>query len=257
MGFLQQIQTGKQLRPRRIMVYGVHGIGKSTFGAMAPQPVFIQTEDGLANIDCNRFPLAATFDDVMNMLMELYTEQHDFQTVVIDSVDWLERLVWNEVVRRKPTTEKGKEVRTIEDYGFAKGYVHALDPWKEVLDGLDALRHDREMMVVLIAHAKIERFENPETDAYDRYSPRLNKHASALIQEWCDEVLFATYKVHTRQTEEGFDKTRTRGIGAGDRILRTTERPAHVAKNRLDLPDELPLSFAAYAESLNAAVFSD
>ena len=109
------------------------------------------------------------------------------------------------------------------------------------------------MMVILIAHAKIERFENPETDAYDRYSPRLNKHASALIQEWCDEVLFATYKVHTKQTEEGFDKTRTRGIGTGDRIIRTTERPAHMAKNRMDLPEELPLDYRVYAEHLGQA----
>lgn len=253
MRFLAQVSSGKQLKPRRVMLYGVHGVGKSTFGAMAPQPIFIQTEDGLANLECARFPLAESFDDVLSMLMELYSEQHDYQTVVIDSVDWLERLVWNEVVRRKPMTERNKEVRSIEDYGFAKGYTYALDPWKEVLDGLDALRNERGLMVILIAHAKIERFENPETEAYDRYSPRLNKHASSLIQEWCDEVLFATYKVHTKQSDEGFDKTRTRGIGAGDRILRTTERPAHLAKNRLGLPDELPLSFPCYAEYLGTA----
>ena len=250
MSLLQSIETGRSTRPRRVMLYGVHGIGKSTFGALAPSPIFVQTEDGLANIESPRFPLAGSSDDVMNALMALYSEEHAFRTVVIDSLDWLERLIWAEVLRRKPQTEKGRPVASIEDYGFAKGYTYALDIWKEVLDGLTALRSDRQMMCVLIAHAKIERFENPETDAYDRYSPRLNKHASALIQEWCDEVLFATYKVHTRQTEEGFDKTRTRGIGTGDRILRTTERPAHMAKNRLNLPEELPLDFRAYAEHL-------
>ncbi len=250
MSLLQSIETGRSRKPRRVMLYGVHGIGKSTFGAMAPNPIFIQTEDGLADIDAPRFPLSGAFEDVMSALMVLYTEQHEYDTVVIDSLDWLERLIWNEVVRRRPTTEKGRPVNTIEDYGFSKGYVYALEPWREVLDGLTALRDERSMMVILIAHARIERFENPETDAYDRYSPRLNKHASALLQEWCDEVLFATYKVHTRQTEEGFDKTRTRGIGTGDRILRTTERPAHMAKNRLGLPEELPLDFAAYAQHL-------
>jgi hypothetical protein len=89
---------------------------------------------------------------------------------------------------------------------------------------------------VPIAHAKIERFENPETDAYDRYSPRLNKHASALIQEWCDEVLFATYKVHTRQTEEAFDKTRTHGIGTGDATSTTCRRPCSTPPARRSLP---------------------
>lgn len=253
MGLLERITTGRQQRPRRVMLYGVHGIGKSTFGAMAPRPVFLPTEDGLDNIDCSAFPLATTFDDVLQGVMGLYSEAHEYQTVVIDSLDWLERLIWAEVVRRKPMTEKGRQVASIEDYGFAKGYAYALDIWKEVLDGLSALRDERGMMVILLAHAKIERFENPETDAYDRYSPRLNKHASSLIQEWCDEVLFATYKVHTKQTDEGFDKTRTRGIGSGDRILRTTERPAHLAKNRLGLPEELPLEFGAYAEFLQSS----
>ena len=226
----------------------------STFGAMAPKPVFIQTEDGLGNLDAARFPLAESFDDVMAAVMALYSENHDFQTVVVDSADWLEQLIWKEVIRRRPTTDRGRDITSIEDYGFAKGYTYALEPWREVLDGLNALRIERGMMVILIAHAKIERFENPETDAYDRYSPRLNKHASALIQEWCDEVLFATSKVHTKQTEEGFDKTRTRGIGTGDRILRTTERPAHMAKNRMSLPEELPLDYRVYAEHLGQNV---
>jgi hypothetical protein len=246
MGLLQSVEVGKQTSPRRVMLYGVHGIGTSTFGAMAPQPIFIQTEDGLANIDCVRFPLAQSFGDVMQALSELYSEAHDYWTVVVDSLDWLERLIWASVCEAK-----GKD--SIEDFGYGKGYTLALDPWKQFLDGLNALRNDRQMMVVLLAHAKIERFENPETDSYDRYSPRLHKSASAMIQEWCDEVLFATYKVHTKQTDEGFDRTRTRAIGSGDRILRTTERPAHVAKNRLGMPDELPLDFASYAQHLGAA----
>lgn len=240
MGLLAHVTSGTQQRPRRIMLYGVHGIGKSTFGASAPNAVFIQTEDGLANIDCARFPLAESFSDVMTALMELYSEPHGFPTVIIDSLDWLERLIWAHVCRTR--NKDG-----IEDFGYGKGYTYALDPWKEVLDGLGALRIERGMTVILLAHAKIERFENPETDAYDRYSPRLHKHASAMIQEWCDEVLFATYKVHTKQTDEGFDRTRTRGIGTGDRIVRTAERPAHVAKNRLGLPEELPLDYPAYA----------
>ncbi|MFQ5733103.1 MAG: ATP-binding protein [Planctomycetaceae bacterium] len=247
MALLEQVERGRQRPPRRVMLYGVHGIGKSTFGANAPQPIFIQTEDGLANIDCARFPLAESFDDVMNALMELYSERHEFQSVVIDSLDWLERLIWAHVCRTR-----NKDA--IEDFGYGKGYTYALDPWKEVLDGLGALRRERGMTVILVAHAKIERFENPETDAYDRYSPRLHKHASAIIQEWCDEVLFATYQVHTKQTDEGFDRTRTRGIGSGDRIIRTTERPAHMAKNRLGLPEELPLDYAAYAHYCETAV---
>lgn len=252
MSLLSTVTQGVQVLPRRVMVYGVHGIGKSTFGAMAPDPIFIQTEDGLANLGAARFPLAESFEQVMASITALYTEAHDYATVVIDSLDWLEQLIWKQVVRERGPANKTK-VDNIEDFGFARGYMYAIDYWKEVLDGLNGLRNDRQMMVVLIAHAKIERFENPETEAYDRYSPRLNKHASALVQEWCDEVLFASYKVHTKQTDEGFDNTRTRGIGTGDRILRTTERPAHMAKNRLSLPEEMPLDFRVYAQYLGPA----
>jgi hypothetical protein len=71
------------------------------------------------------------------------------------------------------------------------------------------------------------------------------------VQEWCDEVLFATFRVYTKQTDEGFDRKRTQGIGTGERIIRTVERPAHVAKNRLNLPEEMPLDWDVYAKQLN------
>jgi hypothetical protein len=240
MSLLAQIQSGRQTAPRRVMLYGTQGIGKSNFGASAPKPIFIQTEDGLAEIDCDRFPLAQSNTDVMQALSELYTAEHPYQTVVIDSLDWLERLIHAEICRKR-------QVENIEDIGYGKGYTFALTQWRDVLDGLDALRNERGMGVVLIAHAKIDRFENPETETYDRYVPRLNKHASALIQEWCDEVLFATYRVHTRLNDEGFGRKKAKGIGTGERIIRTTERPAHMAKNRLNLPDELPLDWNEYA----------
>lgn len=235
-----QIITGRQPRPRRALIYGVHGVGKSSWAAMAESPVFIQTEDGLGDIDCERFPLASSYADVLGALSALYSEDHGYQTVVIDSLDWLERLIWAEVCAKRG-------VESIEDVGYGKGYVFALTQWREVIEGLDALRNDRGMQVILIAHAAIEKFANPETDTYDRYVPRLQKQASALIQEWCDEVLFATYRVYTKTQSEGFDRKRTQGIGTGKRIMRTTERPAHLAKNRLNLPDELPLDYRVFA----------
>jgi len=236
---IERIESGVAVRPRRTLIYGVHGVGKSTFGAMAEKPIFIQTEDGLSDIKCDRLPLATSYAAVLAALGELYTQEHDYKTVVIDSLDWLERLIWAEVCAKRG-------VESIEDIGYAKGYVFALTQWREVLSGLDALRNERGMSVILIAHANIEKFNNPETDAYDRYAPRLQKHASALVQEWCDEVLFATYRVHTKSTEEGFGRKRAVGLGTGERVLRTTERPAHVAKNRLNLPDEMPLDHRAY-----------
>lgn len=240
MKLLEQIQSGTQTKPRRVLLYGAHGVGKSTWGSMAESPIFISTEDGLDDIDCRSFPLARGYDDVLAALGELYSEEHDYRTVVVDSLDWMERLIWAEVCRNRG-------VESIEDIGYAKGYVFALTQWREILEGLDALRNERGMTVILIAHARIEKFDNPETDSYDRYSPALHRLASALVQEWCTEVLFATYRVHTKTTDKGFDRKRVHGIGSGERILHTTERPAHVAKNRLSLPDELPLDYRVFA----------
>jgi hypothetical protein len=252
MSLLNNIKSGKQSMPPRIEIYGVEGIGKSSLAASAPNTVFVPTEDGLSEIDCHRFPLVNSFSEVMEALETLYREKHEFQTVAIDSLDWLERLIFDEVCR-----EYG--VRSIEkaDGGYARGYTHALTHWRKILNILDALRSEKGMACILIAHSKIEKFEDPESAAYDRYSPRLHKHANALISEWVDAVLFATRKYRTHKEDAGFNRERTiaapLGADGGERIIRTVGGPACVAKNRFKLPGELPLSW----DALMAAMAND
>ena len=249
MSLLSTIQRGKQSLPPRIMLYGVEGIGKSTFGSQCPAPVFIQTEDGLAEIDCDKFPLATTFDDFISYLNSLLSERHDYQTIVIDSLDWLERLIWDDLCRQY-------SVASIEkvDGGYAKGYTHALSHWRHLLGLLNRLRMERGMIVVCIAHARVEKFEDPEAMAYDRYSPRLHKHACSLVCEWADAVLFATRKIRVQQEDAGFNRKRgvahSIGKDGGERILRTIGGPACVAKNRFGLPEQLPLSWQSFMEAL-------
>jgi len=251
MTLLESIHRGKCPMPPRIVLYGIEGVGKSTFGARSPAPIFVQTEDGLGEIDCHAFPLARTLADVKANLAALYTEPHEYQTVVLDSLDWLERIIWDQVC-------SAFGVKSIEkaDGGYGKGYTHALTYWREVIEGLDALRTDRGMVVVLIAHAKVEKFEDPESTAYDRYSPRLHKHACALVTEWADAVLFATRRFRTETEEAGFNRTRTIaapvGAEGGERILRTVGGPACIAKNRYGLPAELPLSWNALVAAMTA-----
>jgi hypothetical protein len=250
MTLMSRVQRGRTPKPPRILLYGIEGIGKSTFGSQAPKPVFIQTEDGLDEIACEKFPLATTFDDVIGALAELRSEKHEYETVIIDSLDWLERMIWDRVCQ-----ESG--VKTIEkaDGGFAKGYTHALTFWREVIDQLNLLRAGRGMVVLLIAHAKVEKFEDPEWSPYDRYSPRLHKHAAALVSEWCDAVLFATRKIRTQTEDAGFNRKRTiahaLGKDGGERILRCVGGPSCIAKNRYGIAEELPLSWAAFVAALS------
>jgi hypothetical protein len=250
MSLLAQIQRGRTAKPPRILVHGTEGVGKSTFGSQTPRPIFVQCEDGLDEIECEKFPLATTYDEVVSALMELRTGQHEYETVVIDSVDWLERLGWDKLCAQY-------SVNSIEkvDGGFAKGYMHAITYWREIVDHRNVLRNTRGMVVLLIAHSKVERFEDPESSPYDRYSPRLHKHAAALLSEWADAVLFATRKIRTQTEDAGFNRKRTiaHAIGrdGGDRILRCVGGPSCVAKNRYGIVEELPLSWAAFITALS------
>lgn len=249
MSLLNQIHCGPRHSAPRLLIYGTEGIGKSTTAAQAPKPIFVPTEDGLDQIDCRSFPVAGKLTDVEATLHALIHEPHDFETVVIDSLDWLERLIWDSLCEQYGVSSIEKV-----DGGYARGYTHALTHWRRVLDDLNTLRNRRGMCVILLAHAKVEKFEDPEHPAYDRYSPRLHKHATALITEWADAVLFATRKLITKTEEAGFGRDRTiaAGLGkdGGERILRCVGSPACVAKNRYGLPAELPLSWSALMQGL-------
>lgn len=243
---LQSLQRGVIHKPPRILLVGVRGIGKTTFGAEAPKPVFIQTEDGSCEVDVDRFPLARSYEDVVDALSALYQEDHDFQTVVLDTIDWLEPLVW-----AKTSQTHSKD--SIEEFGYGKGYVYALDWWRQILTGLTALRDERNMQVIMISHCQIRTFQNPETEPYDRYEVKLHKSAAALVEEYADIIGFANYKILLKQSDAGFGKTKSRPVGEPERWLYLSERPAFVAKNRMSLPDSVPFRWAHFAAALDAA----
>jgi hypothetical protein len=254
MSLLAKVERGRTPKPPRILLYGIEGIGKSTFGSQAPKPIFIQTEDGLDEIACDKFPLSKSYEDVVQALGELRAEKHDYETIVIDSLDWLERMIWDKVC-----LDTGAKNIEKADGGYARGYMHALTYWREIIDQLNQLRTSHGMVVLLIAHAKVEKFEDPESSPYDRYSPRLHKHASALVGEWVDAVLFATRRFRTQSEDAGFGRKRTiaHAIGkdGGERILRCVGGPSCIAKNRYEITDDLPLSWSSFMAALSNPTF--
>jgi hypothetical protein len=238
---LSSLKRSSDRKPPRLLLYGTAGIGKTTLGMNSPAPVFLQTEE--SEVDCPTFGLLRTYGEIMDSLGALYNEPHDFKTVVLDSLDWLEPLIWRETCVVNGWVN-------IEAPGFGKGYIAALDQWRALLDGFNALRDDRGMSVILLAHCEIKRFDSPETEPYDRYQIKLQTRASALVQEHVDAVLFCNYRVSTVKTELGFNKKATRGVGGGDRLIYSNERPAFLAKNRYALPDSLQLSWDNLATSI-------
>jgi len=238
MNFLSKIKTGKEVKPRRCLLYGTHGVGKTTWASQAPSPIFIQTEDGLSDIGADRFPIAESFDQVLSMMGDLIKEEHKFKTLVIDSADWLERLIWEKFC-------KEKNISSIDDIDFFKGYLLVMPHWERFRTGLDILRNKKNMNIILICHSKVEKYNNPDGEDYDRYSPKLNKHASLYLQEWADEVFFANFQLNVVSMGKGF-KEKQKAIGQGIRTIFTNEMPAYLAKNRLGIKTNIEMNWSAY-----------
>jgi len=230
---LNQIESGRAIRPRRILLYGPRGMGLSTVAAALPSPVFVTVDDSVAHLDVPRFSIAVRFSGVMAALQELYVQPHDYRVVVIDPLDALEQLVLDALCR-----ERG--IERADDLLFAKGYTLALSVWRQLLERLDHLRRDIGLHCVLVARAQGERHSQPVSGGViviERQVPALDRQASALVQNWCDAVLFATYAETNCST--------VCAPTAGERVLHTQPVSAYAAKNRLGLPAQLPMQASA------------
>ena len=239
MKMLSGVTRGKIELPELIVLYGTEGVGKSTFAASAPKPIFLGTEKGTANLDVARLPSPQSVDDVKLALTELTNEAHDFATLAVDSLDWLEPIIHAQVCK------EGGGVNHIDNAygGYGKGYVAATNLWRQLTQMMADLREKKKMNIILLAHAEVKTFQDPQNNAgYDRYQMKLHKGASALVREFVDCVFFANYETYTKQDKQ----QKTRAYGEGSRLMHTERRPAFDAKNRFSLPAELPLSWEDY-----------
>lgn len=247
---LSSITKGKRLRAPKVVVYGPPKIGKSTFAASAPNAIGIITEEGLDAIDVAAFPLAKSLYDVLSAITTLANEQHDYQSVFVDSLDWLEPLIHQQICT-------DNKVNNIEDIGYGKGYIMADDIWRYFFSQLDLLRDTRGMTVICLAHEQINKVKNPALqEDYDAYSLKLNKRASAIISEWADVLGFAAHEVLTRAIDNGGgikQKKEIKAITTGARKLHINPHPAYVAGNRYGMPDTL-LQWQAFQGCITEAM---
>ena len=234
---LADIQTRAKAKPSIVIIYGPSGLGKTTLAVGSKNPIVLQTEEGLGILtkkrDIPHFKLAKDYDTVIRYLKSLVeAEKLDYNTLVIDSLDWLEPLI------HAKTCEAHKQA-SIESFGYGRGYAEALKYFREVLDLVNRLRNEKKMRVVMIAHNQIKAFHDPSTEAYDRHELKLHKAASALVLEASDMCLFLNYKKGTVKVQ-GSKGLTSKTVQSG-RVLVTTESPAAVAKNRYGLPEEIPV----------------
>lgn len=235
---LAHVRKGKIDHAIRLVMYGQEGVGKSWFAACSRKPIFLGAENGTENYDVHRLPQPGNWSDVIDGVRMLTRETHDYGSLVLDTLDWAEPLCWEYVC-----SQGGQ--KSIEDFGYGKGYLAALEQWRVLLSALDDLRQTKNMDIILISHSDIKTFKNPTGDDYDRYSMKINHRAAGLIREWSDVVLFAAWETYATKVGPGKD-ARSKGFSTGKRVAYTERRAGWDAKNRYGLPEVMPLDWTEF-----------
>lgn len=234
------IIRGKQQKPQKTVVYGPEGVGKSTFASRFPDPVFIDTEDSTVNMDVARFPKPTSWTMLLQQVTYVKANPTICKTLVIDTADWAERLCIEHICSKA-------QVDGIESFGYGKGYVYLEEEFGRFLNNLQEII-EIGINVVVTAHAEIKKIEQPEEiGGYDHWQMKLEKKTMPLLKEWADILLLANYKVYVVNVDnQGAQKGKNKAQG-GQRVIHTTHSPWWDAKNRHNLPDELPFDYSQIA----------
>lgn len=262
---LASVVPSKPLGGLRIMLYTPEGLGKTTWAAAAPRPIFIAPERGFPRgVSVPVFPTPRSWAEVGEAVGVLMKEPHDYQTLVIDTIDWLITLLYDAVVANEKSSGRANrsgDVSDVEDMDFGKGYERAAQWLLRFLRvQVDALIYRRKMNVIFLAHSQVKTFKNPEGPDYDRYSPKLNERVGAVLQEWVDVLLFGNYRpsrvvARSRNLDRAALEKGKLALGMNEqdsiRVVYTQRRASFNAKNRHNLPFEMPLDFASFAAAVN------
>lgn len=238
---LNNIKSTSKIRPPRIILYGPPGIGKSTWASNASHPLFLDIEGGLDFINVPRTPINE-LHEIYDIFSSLEKEDHPYKTLVIDSLDWLEKIIHLSVCNKEG-------VKNMLDIPFGRGYQIATIEWKKIIDSLNLLRGKKEMMIILLAHAQVKRFEDPMVDDYDRFNLKLHRSGESIVTEFSDCIFFATQKVYLLKKKGVFGREIIKPKTGDERVIYTTQSPSFIAKNRYNLPHEIPLHFKSFRDS--------
>ena len=246
-----KVTSGKIPSAQKVVLYGVEGIGKSTFASHFPGALFIDTEGSTKHLDVHRLPTPESWTMLMQEVDHVRRNPDLCTTLVIDTADWAEQLCLQHVCATIPIDKNGGTAKGIEDYGYGKGYTYLEEEFGRLLNLLNLVVERAGVNVLLTTHAIIRKFEPPEeAGAYDRWEMNLEKKVAPLVKAWADMLLFANYKTYVVNVDgKGVTKGKNKAQG-GSRVMFTNHTTAWDAKNRAGLDDELPFDFAHIAQHI-------
>tara|TARA_R110002020_G_scaffold386683_2_gene597471 strand:+ start:1807 stop:2556 length:750 start_codon:yes stop_codon:yes gene_type:complete len=228
-----------KLLPPRLVIYGEPKIGKSVFGAAAPKPIFICTEDGADGLPIVRIPTDAacsSWDELMDCLRSVLVQEHDRETLVIDTLDLCESLAAKHVL----TTVFGG---SNEKYmAYHKGPVIAGSLMETLMMALDHIRKKRGMRIVLLAHDGLAPGANALGEDFKKWSPNLTKYSWNRIRDWADQIGHA---------QSDFLVLDGKAKGGRDRHIHFRGSPGRDAGCRAgyEMPDKIKLSWSEYQQA--------
>ena len=236
MSLLESIKKGPSTRPPKIVLIGQEGVGKSTAGAKMPNPVFLCGESGLVGPQFADTPsfTPTSWAESLAFCEELASNPSGYKTLVIDTLDWIEPMLYAHVVQ----AAKKNDIKHIEDFGYGKGYVIAQQEARKMLAVLDKV-NAAGMAVLILSHSQLKTVKNPEGDDYDHFESRVNTKVAGIFKEWSDAVLFARFEIYVRK-----DGMKVKAQGGTERIVQTTHSAAWDAKNRYGLPEVMDLDMS-------------
>lgn len=232
------LTSPNEIRPLIATIIGSGGIGKTTFASTFPKPVIIRAEDGAMVLrgrdDVAMLPLIRTSKDVFNQIEMLATEDHSFETLIIDSITQLNVLIESEILASDP---KAKSINSALG-GYGAGHSAVSEVHRKIRDWCGMLSLDKNMNIIFIGHMDTETIELPESDMFMRYTLRMNKKS---ISHYSDNVDVVGHIKLRTFTKGGSDDKVAKAISDGTRVLTTYATANSISKNRLGISEDITI----------------
>jgi len=233
-------------RKERICIFAEKALGKSTLAASAPNNLFIRTEDSLNEIDAQSLELCLSYDQFMDQLKQVYKESHSFQSVTIDTCDWLQGLVYKKICQQNG-------VKAINDIPYAGGYKASLAEFNKIINALNIINIERDMRIIILCHSQIKQIKSPLTVDFDQYKLKLYDGNAELIEEWVDAIGFLHTRMYINTEDKGFGNNVSKGVGGSERIVSFAKSAAYKSGNRYNITEDIDIPIEnGYAAIMNA-----